>query len=297
MTIDAHQHFWNLEREPQPWMTSEHASIARTFEPADLEPLLRANGVERTVLVQAACTDTDTDAMLAQAGEHDWIGAVVAWVNLLSPAGAERRLEELSQDPKVRGIRHLIHEEADPHWILRPTVLESLALLERHGLVLELPCVFPRHLGDVPALADRLPGVTIVIDHLGKPPLGTDRMGEWASLLEAAAVHANVHAKVSGLATQLAHREWSAEDLLQPIAVAIDAFGPERLLCGSDWPVSLLNGDYGMVWQQTVAAVTRLAPDDAERILRGTAVDLYRLGPTTTSTTTRPEGRVGGSPH
>jgi L-fucono-1,5-lactonase len=297
MSIDAHHHFWNLAREPQLWMTPEHAPIARTFEPADLEPLLRENGVEQTVLVQAACTDTDTDAMLAQAAENEWIGAVVAWIELRSLDAARRRLDELSREPKVRGVRHLIHDEPDPHWILQPVVLESLALLEERGLVLELPCVFPRHLGDVPVLAERLPGLAIVIDHLGKPPLGTDSMAEWTALLGAAAACPNVHAKISGLGTQLAHDDWSVDDLLEPVAVAVDCFGAARLLCGSDWPVSLLNGDYSQVWQHTVGAVCRLAPCDADRILRGTAVELYRLAPESGSTTTRPEGHVGSSAH
>ena len=173
MTVDAHHHFWNPAREPQPWMTDEHAAINRAFEPSDLEPLLAAAGVQRTVLVQAAATDLDTNAMLEHASRHDWIGGVVAWVPLDAPARAGERLYELAAEPKLRGIRHLIHQEDDPHWILRPAVLEGIALLEQRGLVLELPCVFPDHLGDVPDLAQRFPRLAIVIDHLGKPPLGT----------------------------------------------------------------------------------------------------------------------------
>ena len=170
-----------------PWMRPEHAAIARDFEPADLRPLLDACGIDGTILVQAACTDSDTDAMFAQAAEHAWIGAVTAWVDLLSPERTRARLDALAPEPALRGIRHLIHEEADPHWILRAPVLESLAVVEERGLVLELPCVFPRHLGDVPELAQRFPGLTIVIDHLGKPPLATGRMGDWSALLRRAA--------------------------------------------------------------------------------------------------------------
>ena len=161
-------------------MTPEHAVIARDFDPSDLRPLLDACGIDRTILVQSACTDGDTDAMFAQAAEHDWIAAVTAWVDLLSPVTAEARLGVLAGQPALRGVRHLIHEEPDPHWILRASVLESLAVVEERGLVLELPCVFPRHLGDLPELAQRFPRLTIVIDHLGKPPLGTEQMGEWA---------------------------------------------------------------------------------------------------------------------
>jgi L-fucono-1,5-lactonase len=248
MTIDTHLHFWNLRREPMPWMKREHAVIARDFEPSDLRPLLDACGIDGTILVQSACTDSDTDAMFAQAAKYPWICAVTAWVDLLSPARTQARLDALAQEPALRGVRHLIHEETDPHWILRAPVLESLAVVEERGLVLELPCVFPRHLVDLPELAQRFPGLTIVIDHLGKPPLATERMGDWSALLRGAAELPNVCAKVSGLNTMLASRDWTGSDLEAAVEVAVDCFGPDRLMCGSDWPVSLLNGDYDTVW-------------------------------------------------
>jgi L-fuconolactonase len=277
MLVDTHHHFWNLEREAQPWLTEEHAIIRRTFEPEDLEPLLARAGVERTVLVQSACSDLDTDSMFEQASQHPWLGGVIAWLDLGSPERARRRLDELWPEPKLRGFRHLIHNEPDLHWILQATVLTSLAALEKRGMILELPCVFPRHLGDVPELAASFPGLTIVIDHLAKPPLGSDEMGAWATELHAAAAYPNTFGKISGLNTMLARGDWEADDLREAVAVAVDAFGPERLVCGSDWPVALLNGDYEKVWRETVRVVRDVAPDDAERLLAGNALRLYRL--------------------
>jgi L-fuconolactonase len=277
MPVDTHQHFWNLEREAQPWLTDEHAVIRRTFRPGDLEPLLERAGVERTVLVQAACSDLDIDTMFEHASLYPWIGAVVAWVELRSPERARGRLDNLRSEPKLRGVRHLIHNEPDPHWILQATVLTSLAALQERGMILELPCVFPRHLGDVPELAANFPRLTIVIDHLAKPPLGSDAMGAWATELHAAASTPNVFAKISGLNTMLPHDDWDADDLRDAVAVAVDAFGPERLVCGSDWPVALLNGDYEKVWRETVRVVHDVAPDHAEQILAGNAERLYRL--------------------
>jgi L-fuconolactonase len=169
------------------------------------------------------------------------------------------------------------HDEPDPHWVLQDEVLESLALLERRRLILELPCVYPRHLGDVPALAAGFPQLTIVIDHLGKPPLGSDEMGRWAGELRAAAAHGNVAAKISGLNTALATGDWDADDLAEAVAVALDAFGPDRLVCGSDWPVALLNGDYERVWRETVRVIEQLAPLHAEQLLSGNALRLYDL--------------------
>ena len=277
MIVDAHHHFWNLEREALPWMTAGHGLIRRTFEPDDLEPLLRRAGVSQTVLVQAACSDSDTDSMFEHAAAHAWIGGVVAWLDLRSPPRALERLGELSQLPKLRGIRHLIHDEPDPHWVLQDEVLESLALLERRRLILELPCVYPRHLGDVPELAAGFPRLTIVIDHLGKPPLGSDQMERWAGELSAAASHGNVAAKISGLNTALAAGDWDADDLCAAVAVALDAFGPDRLVCGSDWPVALLNGDYERVWRETVRVIEQLAPLHAEQLLSSNALRLYDL--------------------
>jgi L-fuconolactonase len=275
--VDAHHHFWNLEREAMPWMSAEHGVIRRTFEPADLEPLLQRSGVSRTVLVQAACSDSDTDSMFEHAARHEWIGGVIAWVDLRSPARALERLDELARQPKLRGIRHLIHDEPDPHWILQDDVLESLALLEQRRLILELPCVYPRHLGDVPELATRFPDLTIVIDHLGKPPLGSDEMPRWAEALRAAAAHGNAVAKVSGLNTALAESDWDAGDLSEAVGVALDAFGPSRLMCGSDWPVALLNGDYERVWRETVRVISDCAPQYAEQLLSQTALRVYDL--------------------
>jgi L-fuconolactonase len=279
LIVDAHHHLWNLEREPLPWIGDAHASIRRTFEPAELEPLLERTGVSATVLVQAACTDSDTDSMFEHATRHGWIGAVIAWIELRSPARTAQRLDELHPQTKLRGFRHLIHNEDDPHWILQEPVLESIALLEQRRLILELPCVFPRHLGDVPVLARAFPALTIVIDHLGKPPLGTPEMGRWAAELEAAAAPRNVHAKISGLNTMLSSRDWDADDLRAAVQTAVDAFGPERLVCGSDWPVTLLNGGYEKLWRETERVIEAVAPRSADALLAGTAVRLYALDP------------------
>ena len=226
--VDGHQHFWNPSRLALPWMTEALARIDRAFEPGDLEPQMRAARVDATILVQSACLDADTDLMFEHARRHPWIAAVVAWVALDDPPRAAGRLDELAKEPALRGIRHLIHEEQDPHWILKPTVLDGLRLLEDRGLILELPAVFPRHLGDVPTLARLFPRLTIVIDHLGKPPLGKPAMAHWGRLLRDAAAHPNVAAKLSGLNTATARADWSADDLRPAVEAALGAFGPDR---------------------------------------------------------------------
>lgn len=284
MIVDAHVHLWDARHTPQPWMTSEHAAIARPFGPSDLRPLLDRNEVDAVVLVQGACLDSDTDYLLDEAGRHGWIAAVTGWLPLDDARRAAARLDELGVHPAFRAVRHLIHNEDDPHWVLRPAVLESIALLEERGIVLELPVVFPRHFGDVPSLAERFPELQVVIDHLGKPPLGTAEMRAWERDLRTAAACPNVCAKLSGLNTALDRADWRLDDLLPACAAAFDAFGPARLMCGSDWPVALLNGDYDRVWDATRAIAETLAGADADALLGENAARTYRLTDARTTT-------------
>jgi len=274
--IDTHVHLWDAAHTPQPWMTGEHTAIARPFGPADIVQLLKRNNVDAVIVVQGACLDTDTDYLFAEAESNDWIAAVTAWVCLDEPQRATERLDALQRKPKFRGVRHLTHNEPD-HWLVRQATLECLAMLEERDLVLEIPVVFPRHFDDVVALAKRFPRLRIVIDHLGKPPIGSPDMAPWATALAAAAAHPNVFAKVSGLNTTLVHADWSLGDLQPCVEVALECFGPERLMCGSDWPVALLNGDYDRVWGLTSAALTAAAPDASDQLLGGNAQRIYRL--------------------
>jgi L-fuconolactonase len=274
--IDSHIHLWDAEHTPQPWMTDEHAAIARPFGPADITPLLERHQVDAVIVVQGACLDTDTDYLFAEAERSDWIAAVTAWVCLDQPARAAERLVELQARPKLRGVRHLTHNEPD-HWLITAPVLESVAMLEERDLILEVPVVFPRHFDDVSLLAERFPHLRIVIDHLGKPPLGSPEMARWATDLRVASEHPNVFAKVSGLNTALARADWGIADLQPSIEIALDCFGPERLMCGSDWPYALLNGDYDRVWGLMSSLLTAAAPAASDLLLGGNAQRLYRL--------------------
>lgn len=276
LRVDAHQHFWNRAKADYPWLTPALAPIYADFFPRDLAPLLRAAGIHQTVLVQAANSADDTAAMLTQAEEHDWIGAVVGWVPLLDADAARRALERYVQHPKFRGVRHLIHDEPDPDWIMQPAAIAGLRLLEEFGLVFDVVAVFPNHLRHVPALAAQLPRLTLVIDHLAKPPIRVRQMGQWAEQLAAAARHPNVYAKISGLNTAAAPG-WSAADLRPYIDFALEQFGPERVLWGSDWPVCNLQGSYAQVWAETNAALAGHPPETIDAVLGGAAARVYRL--------------------
>jgi L-fuconolactonase len=276
MIVDAHVHLWDEAHTPQPWMTADDGAIARPFGPGDLRPLLDRNGIDAVVLVQGACLDSDTDYLLAEADEHEWIAAVTAWLPLDEPLRARARLDELERRAAFRAVRHLIHNEVDRHWILRPSVLECLGLLEERRVILELPVVFPRHLDDVPLLAERFPELPIVIDHLGKPPIGRAQMQEWERSLRAAAACPTVAAKLSGLNTAVAGSDWVADDFVPACETALDCFGPRRLMCGSDWPVLLLNGDYDRVWE-AARKLAEVAGRDAAALLGENAARIYRF--------------------
>ena len=280
MIVDSHQHFWDLDKVDYPWLVPEYGPIFRTFRPEELAPELAAAGVDRTVLVQAANSFEDTESMLAHAAEHDWIGAVVGWLPLEDAGAAKAALDErYAADPLFKGVRHLNHEEADPDWLVRASVLEGLRELEARALVYEVVAVHPLHLKHVPVLADACPDLQIVIDHLAKPPIVSGEYPGWKAEMAVAAERPNVHAKVSGLNTAADWETWSSDDLREPIEFALATFGPQRLMFGSDWPVAILAGDYAKVWTETNRALDSLGIAGADRaaILGDNAKALYRI--------------------
>jgi len=278
VVVDAHQHLWSLERpEDYPWLTEDYGPIYRTFTQAEIEPQLAAAGVDKTVLVQSMDSYADTAAMFAAARAWPRIAGIVGWVPLDRTGEAEAMLDQLGDDPLLVGIRHLIHTEPDPDWVVRDEVQAGLELLSRRGLAFDVVAVLPRHLEHVPVLAARNPELRLVIDHLAKPPIRQQEWEPWSSLLEAAAAHPNVYAKVSGLNTAAEPDTWSAEDLRPYVQRAVDLFGAGRLMYGGDWPVAILAGDYAKVWDQTNRVLSTLSSADREKVLGGTAVDVYRL--------------------
>jgi L-fuconolactonase len=281
--IDAHQHFWTYGTYQTSWMEkSPYAGnptfepLRRSFRPADLEPHLHAAGVHRTVVVQAADGPDENAALLHHARAHEWIAGVVGWLPLDRPNEAERVLDVLAGEPRFVGVRHLINVEPDPDWIVRPAVLEGLRLLATRNLTFDLVAILPRHLEHVPTIAAALPHLRVIIDHLGKPPIAAREWEPWASLLTRAAEPPNVFAKVSGLDTA-AQAGWTADDLSRYVDHARAAFGAERLMWGSDWPVSILGGGYARVWQEMNRLFARFSSRECDQILGLTATRVYRL--------------------
>ncbi|HET9522149.1 MAG TPA: amidohydrolase family protein [Candidatus Limnocylindrales bacterium] len=286
--VDAHQHFWDLESGRYSWPTPAEAAIHRTFRPEELEPELRAAGIDATVVVQATDSLADTDAMLDEASRHPWIAGVVGWLPLANRPAAERELDARGGRGRLCGVRHLIHWEADRDWLLRGGVQAGLDLLAEQRLPFDVVAVFPDHLPLVPAVADAHPDLILVIDHLAKPPFRSEGWDRWVEAMRRAADRPTVHAKVSGLDTA-AGPGWTVDELRPAWDVALDAFGPDRLLFGSDWPVCRLVSSYGDVVSAARDLVAELTPPEQDRVLGGTAIEVYRLVPSPATVPPHPE--------
>lgn len=276
MKVDAHHHLWNLTKTEYPWLTSELAVIYRTFEAAELEPLMQAAGINKTIIVQAMNSYDDTDYMLQAAADFAWIGGVVGWVPLDQPSEAKRQLTVYAKNPLFKGVRHIVSLENDPDWIIRDEVIVGLKVLASFGMSFDFVAEFPNHLKHVPELSRLVPELKIVIDHLAKPPIKTKQWEPWASQLAESAKNPNVYAKISGLNTA-ASEQWSATEIKPYIDYAIKCFSAERIMFGSDWPVSLLAGKYDQVWNETIKALIGYSEADKDAILGGTAAEFYRL--------------------
>ncbi len=276
MKIDTHQHFWNLSEATYPWLIPAYGPIYDTFEPRQLAPLVKAAGIDKTVVVQAANSYEDTASMLVHADYNDWIGAVIGWVDLLDPDATNQRLEQYKKHPKFRGMRHLIHEEKNPDWVVQDVVIDSLKVLASHDMIFEVVAVFPNHVKHIPTLSAKVPTLKMAIDHLAKPPIKDKGMSPWSDQMKAASENPNVYAKLSGLNTAAAP-DWSAANLKPYIDFAVECFSPNRLMFGSDWPVCILAGDYNKVWTETNTAITGYSQADKDAMLGDTAVHFYKL--------------------
>jgi L-fuconolactonase len=277
MIIDAHQHVWDLTRAPYPWLGPHVPHWNRNFGFEELLPHLARNAVNATVMVQSDDHDGDTDLMFEVADAHPTVVAIVAYLPLDRPEDAAARLADLRRDDRVVGIRNLVHHKADPDWIVSADVDEGLAVLEDGDVAFDFVSNLPRHLAHVPTLSERHPGLRIVIDHLAKPPIGERDVEPWWSLIAAAAQNPLVTAKISGLYPESGN--WTVDGIRPFIDRALEVFGPERLMFGGDWPISVAGGGYDRVFAGLKSALSGLDAEDARHIWSETARRTYRIAP------------------
>lgn len=286
MIIDAHHHLWTYDPARYPWMTEEWAPIRRNFTPEELGPLLRAAGIERTVLVQACSSQEETREFLEAAARAPFIAGVVGWVDLTAGGTAETiaGLRAATGGRKLVGIRHQVHDEDDPAWLLRSDVQRSLQAVGQAGLAFDL-LVRSRELPAAHETALRHPGTSFVIDHMAKPPIRQGGSPDWDAWMARMAMLPNVSCKLSGLVTEADWRGWSAAVLKPYVERALGWFGAERLLFGSDWPVCLVAASYSQVVELARELVRGLPAGQRAAILGGNAAAVYGLSSPDTSRT------------
>jgi len=273
--VDAHLHIWDLERSDYAWLTPELGPLHRTFTPEQAHVELEAAGIAAAVLVQAEDSERDTELMLEAAERHPWIAGVVGWVQLDDPPTAERQLDRWQDEPRFRGVRHLVHDDPRDDFLRMPSVRRSLRLLADRGIPFDVPDAWPRHLASTADLAAALEDLRIVVDHLGKPPFGSTAWETWRETLRKVAAHPNTTAKVSGL--QVPGSPFTVDEVRPAWEVALELFGPERLMWGSDWPLTVLAGGYGHAWDVMSALIAELSPHEQLQILSETARSTYRI--------------------
>lgn len=274
--IDAHQHFWELNRFEYAWLEAPSLEkIRRDYLPCDLEIELKKAGVHSCVFVQTQHHIDETKWVLRLAEEHPFIVGVVGWIDLASP-DCEEQLLELKQHPKFVGVRHVVHDEPDIDFIVRPDVFRGLATLEKHRVPFDL-LFFVEHLPHAVTLAQQFPRLPMVIDHLAKPHIKAQRLDNWLQAFHEAAAYPNIYCKLSGMITEADHNEWTPGDLKIYIEKALQYFTPQRLMFGSDWPVCNLAGEYERVVQALDENLGALSECEKEAIWGRTAAYFYGL--------------------
>lgn len=275
MRIDAHQHFWQYDAQRDGWITDEMSVLKHDFLPADLLPELLANGIDGTIVVQADQSERETEFLLDLAQQNSSILGVVGWVDLRSPSVADR-LEYFAPFEKLCGFRHVIQAEPDDRFMLRQDFQRGIGMLADFGYTYDI-LIYPKQLPAAIELAQRFPKQPFIIDHLAKPEIKGARISEWAGHMRTIAQNPNVYCKVSGMITEADWQTWRSEEFRPYLDVVFDAFGPDRLIFGSDWPVCLLAGTYSRVKQLIVDYLADFPETDRAKIFGANAVHFYGL--------------------
>lgn len=278
--IDTHIHIWNLDQARYEWLENDTTILNRNYTIMELEDERITAGISEGVLVQAANNTEDTALMLHVAGQTNWIKGVIGWLPLTDREATEKMLTTYLADPLFKGVRHLIHNEADARWLLQDEVIAGLSLLVRYNLPYDIVGILPAHIETALELANKLPELRMVFDHLNQPPmLKQQKFGAWGELMNEASKHSIFFAKISGLGTATGNPgAWTGNDIAPYVAYVLEHFGEDRCFCGGDWPVSLLAGSYQKTWTTYKTVLKTLLPEPAqEKVFYKNAQDFYNL--------------------
>jgi L-fuconolactonase len=275
--IDAHHHLWRYSKKEYGWIAGDMAPIARDFLPQDLQKVLTSSGMQGGITVQARQTLEETQSLLNFAQEFPFIRGVVGWAPIARPEFPQV-LERFHHFEKLKGFRHVVQDEPDDAFLLRPDFNAGIALFKRYGLVYDI-LIFERQLPAAISFVDRHPAQVFVLDHIAKPRIRDQVLEPWRTNIRELARRENVFCKLSGMVTEAEWAKWRPSDLEPYFDVILNAFGPKRLLAGSDWPVCLLATAY-QTWFSTLGEfLSSLSSTDQEMILGGVASEVYSLSP------------------
>jgi L-fuconolactonase len=281
MIADTHVHVWDLAKAEYPWLKGDTSILNQTWDIEQIESERKLAGITTGILVQASSNKEDTDLMLETAHKTDWISGVVYWLPLKDTQATNDQLEEKYLAEKYcKGVRHQIHDEKDPQWLLQTPVIESLALLSSHDIPFDVVAVLPEHIETALKVAEKVPGLRMVFDHLSQPPISTkEKFGRWGELMKTAASNKNFYAKISGLGTASGNfKNRTAEDIKPYVAFALEHFGTDRCFCGGDWPVSMLADSYSNTWKSYKNILGELLPvNEQEKVFYSNAKKFYNL--------------------
>lgn len=275
MNIDAHQHFWQYSPEEYGWIGPQMAVLQKDHLPDDLAPLLESTGLDGCVAVQARQSLDETEWLLALSDQAPFIKGVIGWVDLCSPY-IHRQLERLCAQPKLRGVRHVVQDEPDDQFMLRQDFLHGVSALQAFDLTYDI-LIFPRHLPVARRVVEQFPDQPFVLDHIAKPFIRDGVIEPWTEEIRRLAASPNVFCKVSGMVTEADWHNWQSADFLPYLDIVFEAFGPDRIMFGSDWPVCTVAASYPQVVEIVSDYVDQLSQDEKASIWGETARAFYGL--------------------
>jgi L-fuconolactonase len=275
MKIDSHQHFWKYDEGEYEWINDEMAILKRDFLPEDLVVELTKNGYHGSVVVQARQSEKETEFLLALMEENSFIKGVVGWLDLQA-ADTWLKLEKYGKSQNLKGLRHIVQSEPDPEFLLRPSFLNGISLLKNYNLTYDI-LIFPPQMPAAIKFVAKFPEQKFVVDHLAKPYIKDKKISSWRENLNALADFTNVYCKISGMVTEASWHSWHKSDFLPYMDVALEAFGAQRLMIGSDWPVCLLSARYDEVMGIAGDYISQLSKEEQRKIAGDNACDFYNL--------------------
>ncbi len=275
MTIDSHQHFWKYHPSTHAWINDSMKILKKDFMPSDLAPLLQNNKIDGCVAVQADQSEQETDFLLECAKEHPFIKGVVGWLDICAE-DLDEKLQEYSQYPMLKGLRHIVQDEPDEYFMLRPEFRRGISLLEKYGLTYDI-LIYPKQLSSTLELVKTFPNQSFVLDHIAKPKIDGAVDDCWAHYIKELGQQDNVYCKISGMVTEATWGKWYKTDFVPYLDRVFESFVPERIMFGSDWPVCLLSGEYQNVLDIVQTYLSKYNKDIRRKIMGQNAISFYNL--------------------